>query len=86
LKVPEAVGVLLIVIVFPNQEAETPAGRPEAAPIPVAPVVVKVIDGESAVFTQRVGLFDAAVTVFTGLTVIVPVAFNAVHPPVTGIV
>ena len=48
-----------MVIVFPNQEAVTPAGRPVAEPIPVAPVVVKVIDGERVVFTHSVGLLDA---------------------------
>ena len=40
---PEAVGVPLIVIVLDAQEAVTPAGSPEAAPIPVATVVVCVI-------------------------------------------
>jgi hypothetical protein len=85
LKTPEAVGVPLIVIVFPNQEAETPAGSPVAAPIPVAPVVVKVIEGESAVFTHKVGLLDAAVTELVGLTIIVPAAFTDPQPPVSGI-
>ena len=37
------VGVPLIVIVFAAQEAVTPAGRPVAVPIPVAPVVVWVM-------------------------------------------
>jgi len=63
----------------------TPAGRPDAAPIPVAPVVVKVIEGESAVLTQSIGLLDAAVTVFKGFTVIIPVAKIVPHPPVRGI-
>ncbi len=74
-----------MVIVFPNQEAETPAGRLVAAPIPVAPVVVKVTDG-IACPKQIVGFDEAALTVFVGLIVIVPVALRAVQPPVTGIV
>jgi hypothetical protein len=86
LKEPEAVGVPLIVKVLPNQDAVTPAGRPVAAPIPVAPVVVKVMEGESAVLIQSVGLLEAAETVFKGFTVIVPVALSAEHPPVIGIV
>ena len=40
---PEIVGVPLIVIVLDAQEAVTPAGRPVAVPIPVAPVVVWVM-------------------------------------------
>lgn len=39
MKVPEAVGVPLIVIVLADHEALTPAGNPVAVPIPVAPVV-----------------------------------------------
>ena len=38
-KVPEAVGVPLIVMVLLAQAAVTPAGRFVAVPIPVAPVV-----------------------------------------------
>jgi hypothetical protein len=45
LKVPDAVGVPLIVIVLPEKLALNPAGRPVAAPIPVAPVVVNVTVG-----------------------------------------
>jgi hypothetical protein len=84
--VPEAVGVPLIVIVFPEKEAETPAGRPMGAPMPVAPVVDNVINGEIAVFSQSVGLLEAEETVFEGLTVILPVAFIDPHPPERGIV
>jgi hypothetical protein len=84
LKVPEAVGVPEIVMVLPAQFALTPAGKPVAAPIPVAPVVVCVIFG-IAVLIQTVGVEDAADTVLFGVTVIVPVAFNAPQPPVNGI-
>ena len=34
-----------MVIVLANQEAVTPVGKPVGVPIPVAPVVVCVIDG-----------------------------------------
>jgi hypothetical protein len=76
-------GVPLIVIVPPDQLAVTPAGNPLAAPIPVAPVVVWVIL-VIAVFTHNVGLELAALTVLSGFTVIVPVAFTVPHPPVNG--
>jgi hypothetical protein len=35
---------------------------------------------------QSVGVVEGAVTVLSGFTVIVPVAFTAPHPPVKGIV
>ena len=72
-----------MVMVFAAQAAVTPAGKPVAAPIPVAPVVVCVIFGERAVLMQRVCGVEA-VTVLFGVTVIVPVAFTAPHPPVKG--
>jgi hypothetical protein len=84
--VPEPVGVPLIVSVFPENEAETPVGRPMGAPMPVAPVVENVINGEIAAFTQSIGLLDAEETVFKGLTVILPIAFIDPHPPLIGIV
>jgi hypothetical protein len=77
-------GIPLIVIVPPDQLALTPAGKPVAAPIPVAPVVVCVML-VIAVFTHNVGLELAALTVLLGVTVIVPVAFTIPHPPVNGI-
>ena len=43
MNVPEAVGVPLMVITLEAQAAVTPAGRPVAAPIPVAPVVLCVM-------------------------------------------
>ena len=74
----------LIVIVFPAREAVTPAGKPVATPMPVARVVVWVML-VSNVFIHRVGLEEAAPTVISGVTVIVPVALTVPHPPVNGI-
>ena len=78
------VGVPLIVIVFPDHDAVTPAGKPVTLPIPVAPVVVCVI-GVSTVFKHTDGVDEAAETVFSGFTVIVPVALKVPHPPDNGI-
>ena len=80
---PDAVGVPLIVIVLLAHVAVTPAGKPVAVPIPVAPVVVCVIL-VSAVLIHSVGLLDAAPAVLFGVTVIVPVEVfkPPVHPPV----
>ena len=73
-----------MVIVFDAHAAVTPAGRPVAAPIPVAPVVVWVI-AVRAVLIHKVGEEDAALTVLFGVTVIVPVAFKTgPQPPVSG--
>ena len=83
MKVPDAVGVPLIVIVLLAHAAVTPVGKPVAVPIPVAPVVVCVI-AVSAVLIHTVGVLDAALTVLAGVTVIVPVAFTVPQPPVTG--
>ena len=73
-----------MVIVFDPKEAVTPAGKPVATPMPVAPVVVCVIL-VSAVLIQSVGVDDAALTVLAGVTVMVPVAFTLPQPPVRGI-
>ena len=81
---PEAVGVPLMVMVLLAHAAVTPAGRPVAAPMPVAPVVVWVMF-VNTVLMQSVGVDDAALTVLFGVTVIVPVAFIAPQPPVNGI-
>jgi len=67
--VPEAAGVPLMVIVLLDQAAVTPAGRPTAAPIPVAPVVAKVI-GVRRVPMQTLGFVEAVPTVFRPFTVI----------------
>ena len=62
MKVPVVVGVPLIVITSGDQEAVTPAGKPVAVPIPVAPVVAIVIF-VMVVFTKSVGLEDAVAAV-----------------------
>jgi hypothetical protein len=81
MNIPLSVGVPLIVTVFDNHDALTPAGRPLAVPIPVAFTVVWVI-GVRAVFTHSVGVADAAEAVLTDVTLIVPVAFTLPQPPV----
>jgi hypothetical protein len=88
LKVPEAVGVPLMVIVFEAQDAVTPAGRPVGIPMPVAPVVV-CVSRLNAVFTHRVGVPDGeetvlGATVLSGVIMIVPVADTVPQPPVKG--
>jgi hypothetical protein len=83
LNVPDTVGVPLIVV-FEANAAVTPAGNP-AVPIPVAPVVAWVIS-VNTVLIHNVGVVLAALAVLFGVTVIVPVAFTAPHPPVSGIV
>ena len=77
-------GVPETVIVFEENVAVTPAGKPVGLPIPEAPTVVNVISGEMAVLTHKVGLVEAFPTVFIGFTVIVPIALIAPHPPVSG--
>ena len=84
MKVPDAVGVPLMVIVFEAQDAVTPAGRPVGVPIPVTPIVVCAMAG-SAVLTHTVGVEEAADTVLLSVTVMVPVAFTLPQPPVSGI-
>ena len=74
-----------MVIVSADQEAVTPVGSPVTVPMPVAPVVVCVI-AVNAVLIQSVGVAEGVVTVLSGLTVMVPVAFTVPHPPVNGIV
>ena len=72
-----------MVMVLLAQVAVTPAGRPVTVPIPVATVVVCVMFVIS-VLTQIVGVEDAAPTVLTGDTTIVPVALTLLHPSVNG--
>ena len=55
-------------MVLEAQAAVTPAGKPNGVPIPVAPVVVCVIFVKG-VLIHTVGVDEAAVTVFEGLTV-----------------
>jgi hypothetical protein len=76
------------VIKFDAQVAETPAGNPFAPDtplfdIPVAPVVAIVI-AVSAVLIHNVGVEEGVPAVFAGVTVIVPVAFTLLQPPVNG--
>ena len=74
-----------MVIVLEDQLAVTPVGSPVGVPIPVATVVVWVIF-VNAVFKHKIGEDEAALTVFSSTTFIVPVAFTVAHPPVKGIV
>ena len=83
MKVPDAVGVPLIVIVLLAQAAVTPVGKPVGVPIPVFPEVVWVI-AVKAVLIHKVGVLEAALTDLFGVTVIVPVVFTVPQPPVTG--
>ena len=86
MKVPAAVGVPLIVITSADQDAVTPAGKPVAVPMPVAPVVAIVIFVK-VVVTGSVGLDEGVPAVFgVHVTVIVPVASTLPQPPVKGMV
>ncbi len=71
-------------IVFPDQAAVTPAGKPVGVPIPVAPVVVCVILGVKEVFIHKIVVIPT-VAVFNGVTIIVPIALKLPQPPVNGI-
>ena len=84
MKVPICVGVPLMVIVFDDQLAVTPSGRLVGVPIPVAPLVVCVMV-VSTVFRHKVGVAEAVLAMFAGVTVMVPVASAEPHPPVNGI-
>ena len=83
MNVPDAVGVPLTVITLAAHAAVTPVGKPVAAPIPVAPVVVRVIL-VSTVLIHKVGVEEALPGVLAGVTVIEPVAFILPQPPVNG--
>ena len=72
-----------MVIEFADHAAVTPAGKPTAVPIPVAPVVV-CVTFVKVVLIHTVGVEDAAPAVLFGDTVIVPVALTDPHPPVSG--
>ena len=71
-------------IVFDAHDAVIPAGSPVGVPMPVAPVVVWVILVRG-VLIHSVGIADAAPTVLSGVTVIVPVADTVPQPPIKGI-
>ena len=66
------------------QEAVTPAGSPEAVPIPVA-LTVECVMLVSAVLRHSVGMAEATPAAVTGSTVIVPLALMSPHPPRSGI-
>ena len=74
-----------MVMVLPPNDAVTPAGNFDGAPMPVAPVVAWVITGIT-VLIQTVGEDEAAPAVLLAVTVIVPVAAIPPQPPVKGIV
>ena len=59
-----------MVIVLEDHAAVTPAGKPVAVPIPVAPVVACVIL-VNAVLIHSVGVLEAVPAVLLGLTVLV---------------
>ena len=84
MNVPLWVGVPLIVIVLFDHEALTPAGKPVAVPMPVAPVVLWVICVVNPVLIHNVGVPEANPAVMAGLTVMVPVAFTLPQPPLSG--
>ena len=73
----------MMVMVLPAQAALTPVGKLVAAPIPVANVVACVI-GVRAVLIHSVGLEEAAPTVMSAVTVIVPEALTVPQPPDNG--
>ena len=82
---PLSDGVPLSVMVLLDHAADTPVGKPEAVPIPVAPVVVCVILGDNAVLMHKVGVLEGLPAVFAAVTVIVPCAVSVPQPPVNGI-
>ena len=84
MKVPDAVGVPLIVTTFAAHTPVTPAGRPVTV-APVAPVVAYVILVIAVLIhfvCALVPAADVSVTVLFGVTVIEPVAVIAPQPPV----
>ena len=83
MNVPDAVGVPLMVMALEAQAAVTPAGRPVAVPMPVAPVVV-CVTAVRAVLMHSVGVAEAEEAVLDGVTVMVPVAVTLPQPPVSG--
>jgi hypothetical protein len=79
LKVPDAVGVPLIVIVFADHDAVTPVGSPIGVPIPAVATVVCVM-AVSGVFMHKVGVDEAAPTLNSGSTVTLVVALVPLQP------
>ncbi len=76
--------VIIPEVALPVKITLKPAGKPVAAPIPVAPVVEMVILDDSDVPIQTEGFVDAELAVMFGLTVIVPIALAVPQPPVNG--
>ena len=74
----------LIVITSADQAAVTPAGNPEAVPIPVA-IAVECVIFVNTVFTVSVGVDDAVPAAQAAITVILPVALTLPQPPLNGI-
>ena len=74
-----------MVMVLSFQTGFTPAGKPVGDPMPVAPEVIWVMTGLSAVLTHRMGVEEGAPADIAGVTVMVPVAVAEPHPPVSGI-
>ncbi len=83
MKVPDNVGVPLMVMTLANHDAVTPAGRPVGEPIPVAPVVVCVMDGIASP-KHNVGEAEAGEAVFVGVMVMDSAAVLA-HKPAVGV-
>ena len=76
----------LIVITLADQAAVTPAGNPDAVPMPVA-LAVECVIFVNTVFTVSVGADEATPAAQAAVTVMVPVAFTALQlVPVSGIV
>jgi len=73
-----------MVIMPAAHAAVTPAGKPVTAPMPVAPVVVKVMFDMAALIQVKTGA--DVVTVLSGVTKMVPVAAKVPQPPVNGMV
>jgi hypothetical protein len=74
-----------MVILLLAHVAVTPAGKPVAVPMPVAPLVVWVMEGVRAVLIHTVGVEEAALTVLPGFTVIVNDVGLPVHPLAEGV-
>ena len=72
-----------MVMVLDAHEAVTPLGRRTGASMPVAPVVAMFI-AVRGVLIHKVDGDVGVVAVFTGVTVIVPMAFIVPHPPLKG--
>ena len=74
----------LIVMVLLAQAAVTPVGKPVAVPIPVAPVVVWVMEVKGELI-QRVGVEEAAPAVLLEFIVTVVAELVAVQPTLVAV-